>query len=204
MERFVVDITPFKKVLKLKRGLQLINHNFVFLKKSSWDKQQIAYKTFLFLKRFHQSRYNFAFKSNRLKLNSKNRRIAMKECFFNFELKLNILLWRLRLVSSIFEAQFFIKNGFVFVNDKRVISSNLLLKKGDIIFFTFPINKKKDSFHKDSVQEILCSFIELDLYSKTIIILNTVVRFSYSRSIKVPYTCPSRIQTWSGHSITGH
>jgi len=150
------------------------------LKKSSWDKQQVVYKNFLFLKRFHQSRYNFVFKTGTLKLSSKNRIVAMKECFFNFELKLNILFWRLRLVASTFEAQFFIKNGFVFVNNKCVTTSTFLLKKGDIIYFTFSINKQKNSFHKDSLQELLCSFVEFDLYSKTIVILKN--NFSFEDS----------------------
>jgi len=171
---------PFKKTPIIKRNLQLVNHNFVFLKKSSWDKQQVAYKNLLALGRFHQSRYNFVIKSKRLKLSSKNRKKAMTESFFNFELTLNILLWRLRLVSSTFEAQFFIKNGFVFINDKCITTSTLLLKKGDVITFTFPIDKKKSSFHKDSLQEILCSFIELDLYSKTIVVLKS--NFSFEDS----------------------
>ena len=101
-----------------------------------------------------------------------------KELLLNFLIKplfrLDILLSRLYFFSSCYHARQFIQSGYVQVNDKKV-KNNVLLKKGDIISFNLSKNQKNfdlsNLFTIHLNNNLFYSFVEVDHYTKTLIIL---------------------------------
>ena len=81
------------------------------------------------------------------------------------EFRLDILANRLELASSSFAARQSIHNGEILVNKKRV-SSNYIIKSGDIISFG-PTVKFLDLRNSNKI----FPFLEVDYYTKTIIVL---------------------------------
>ena len=106
---------------------------------------------------------------------------SSKELLLNYLVKplfrIDILLSRLHLFSSSYQARQFISNGYVKVNEKKV-SGNLSLKKGDIISFNFSKIQSNlnflNFFQRLLNNNLFYSFIEIDYYTKTIVILKNV------------------------------
>lgn len=93
-------------------------------------------------KMFYENRkiFNFFFKRKRLK-----RQHRVSKYFINFlnktskvllnsyEFKLSHILIKSHFFNNMLDSVFFIKNGFILVNDKIVLDSNFLIKAGDCI-----------------------------------------------------------------------
>ena len=174
------------------------------------------YKECLLRKIHLQQMYNnsFCFRSLKQKV-SKKKNLRYIDLFKYILVQhlyyLKILLWYLHFFSSTKEAAYFINRNYVFVNNKNV-SSNYLLKLGDIITF-HPIiledeklnyRKKSDFFNKIfffskkfKSQKILSKFyshIEIDYYSYTVIIVKDFASLNmddcsylFSRPFNVTY-----------------
>ena len=87
---------------------------------------------------------------------------------------MDILLSRFHLFSSSYQARQFISNGFILVNGKQ-ISGNFFLKKGDIV--SFNLSKVHENLEFSTLfnnflnNELFYSFVEIDYYTKTLIVL---------------------------------
>jgi ribosomal protein S4 len=81
-----------------------------------------------------------------------------KELFSIFESRLDIILFRLNFVSSLFEAKQLISHGKVVINSKVNHNFSYLVKKGDIISF-------KKSSHVILKDRLADSFSKFNFYS---------------------------------------
>ena len=98
--------------------------------------------------------------------------------------KLDILLWKLHFYNSCYEAQQCINNGLILVNDIKV-KPHFFLKKGDIIkiglsnSFSFNMQKRiRDTLLVLSKDSIFFPFLEIDYYTKTIVIVKGLEELS--------------------------
>tara|TARA_B100000242_G_scaffold44289_1_gene26417 strand:- start:427 stop:1119 length:693 start_codon:yes stop_codon:yes gene_type:complete len=152
------------------------------IKKTSsknWEKTTDYFKNEVVLKRSLINSFDSSIKFSSLKkgIKKSSKRIT-KELLLNFLIKplfrLDILLSRLYFFSSCYHARQFIQSGYVQVNDKKV-KNNVLLKKGDIISFNLSKNQKNfdlsNLFTIHLNNNLFYSFVEVDHYTKTLIIL---------------------------------
>jgi hypothetical protein len=148
--------------------------NFFLIKASYkyWERLQLKYKEGLILKRAVSYFYD----------NSFNIKIFFKNSSFHKDLldllvfliikplcKLEILLWKLNFFNSVYEVKQAIKNKKIFLNSFPV-KSNKSLKQGDIIYIT---NFKKKFITSNFF--LFFSFIEVDHYTNTIVLLKNPV-----------------------------
>ena len=172
-------ISSFKKTKwKVLQGFVNLKYKKTFINNSkikvkSWSseipkvnryfKENLALKNNLFLY------FNNSFKTSFWK-KTFNKKIGQKKSLFLKslvypEFRLDILANRLELASSSFAARQSIHNGEILVNKKRV-SSNYIIKSGDIISFG-PTVKFLDLRNSNKI----FPFLEVDYYTKTIIVL---------------------------------
>jgi ribosomal protein S4 len=97
---------------------------------------------------------------------------GLNSLLIKYLFRLDVLLWKVHIFSTIDEVKNFIKRGFILVNN-QIVEPTYMLKTGDVIF----LNYKKMSL---SIKQILrkfrfipkiYSFIELNLYIGLIVIL---------------------------------
>jgi len=63
------------------------------------------------------------------------------DLFFNLlENRLDVIVFRANIVENIISAKQIISHGHVYINKKKVLSSNFLLKTGDLVEFSPKIN----------------------------------------------------------------
>jgi ribosomal protein S4 len=93
------------------------------------------------------------------------------------EFKLSILLWKLNLFSSSFQASQAISEKKILINDAPV-KTNFLLLKGDIIRLRTESYKKNTDVRKSKIHfspsDIVSSFVEIDYYSSVIVIVKNL------------------------------
>ena len=132
-------INSYKNSWQIKNNLNLYFNNS--LKRKFWQKliskKNIDRKKFLFL-----------------------------NCLVYPEFKIDLLLDRLKIYTSNYSARQAIQRGEVLINDKKV-SSNYIVKKGDIISFS-----SKDNVLQIKNSNKIFPFLEIDFYTKTIIIIS--------------------------------
>jgi len=94
--------------------------------------------------------------------------------------RIDILLWYLKYYSSTYEAKQNIDNRKILVNNKSV-KANYYVKEGDIISLNFTSLLEKNNTYLNIKQKFtknknrrLCSFLEYDKYTNTIIVLKDV------------------------------
>jgi ribosomal protein S4 len=176
---------PFSRLLKFKRPKwhrvqQLLKKKFFFKKKiynnillkarsKKWEKLNLYYKEGLLLKRaillnFDNSLSIKYFKKHLLKKSLTTLNVFLKTLIKPF-FKLDILLWKLCFFNSTFEAKQAFLNNQISINSVK-IKKTLFLSKGDIIKLGF-LNKKIRPLNLN----FLNSFIEVDYYTNTIVIL---------------------------------
>ena len=104
-----------------------------------------------------------------------------KSCLIEPEIRLDILLFRLNFFSSSFQARQSLNEGEILVNG-QIVKGNCFLKKGDIISF---FSKKSNTLfdlkkivNKQSLSYSLCPFVEIDFYTKTIVIFKSLNEFT--------------------------
>lgn len=100
------------------------------------------------------------------------------QSIFQFEFRLNILLYRLRFFKTVREVNLFINLKLIKVNSKGV-KSNYSVSCGDIITFDVKINYL---FNLNSIQKnfLLKNFVEIDFYSNTIVILSSTTDVQFN------------------------
>lgn len=176
------------RLLKYTKRLPFNNLKFqVSFKK--WERVKNVYKSSLFLKRFYFHLYDhkLAYKIIKKKLLEVPNMsyISCFQSFMQFELRLDILLWRLRFFSTSHQASIVINHGFIKVNSK-VVKSNYILQPGDVVMvedtcnFLFFLRRLKKTF-------LMQNFFEVDYYTNNIIILDSLIsfdHFDYSLFIK--------------------
>ena len=153
-------------------SLKIFYNNFTIKSKyRSWDKLKTYFKEGLTMKNalntFFDNSVSLRYFKDFLKSKSiKNFNGAFYHYFLKLNSRLDILLWKLNFFHSSFQASQAIMSGKILVNNKKVFSKNFFIKEGDIISLNLIDNPQLNSF--DS--ELFFSILEIDYYTKTIII----------------------------------
>jgi ribosomal protein S4 len=152
------------------------------IKKSSnksWEKTTDYFRDETLLKRFLVNSFDSSIKLSSFQKSVKpSSKKITKDLLLHYLVKplyrVDILLSRFHLFSSSYQARQFISNGVVLVNGKQ-ISGNFFLKKGDIVSFNsskIHENLEFSTFFNNFLNnELFYSFVEIDYYTKTLIVL---------------------------------
>lgn len=169
-----------KKLATLNKNSNFFINPFIIKTSNKyWEKSTDNFRNEFQLKRFLINSFDSSVKISNLKKSLKvSSKKITKELLINYLVKplfrLDILLTRLYLFSSSYQARQFISNGSVKVNNKKVLG-NFSVSKGDIISFDFSnFNKNLDFSTVVTTflnNELFYSFVEIDFYTKTLIIL---------------------------------
>jgi hypothetical protein len=156
-----------------KANLIFKNHSILNSTTKRWDRYQQSYRTRLKLKKsiqilFANSVSNWYLKKIFLKKNYLTYKQLIQNSLFKTEYRIDILLWRLHFFNSFFLVKNSIKNKQLFLNNK-LINSIAFLKKGDIIQLPKTTKLRFNTYNTNSI--ILHTFLELDYYTNTIIIV---------------------------------
>lgn len=118
---------------------------FYFLKKKKKKFNTLQYN---FNKKriiWHQMKNLYGKKIKKLVYSKTQWKIAYNNNFYNYlvflELRLNILLIRIKFVSKLLIANFIIKNNFILINN-NIKKKNYIVKIGDIISLSLSLNNK--------------------------------------------------------------
>lgn len=175
--------TKWKKIKQvllnrpIKKNFFWSSKQLMYTKK--WFRCKSKYLTGVRLKNYFDCLYDQAFSlifyKNLKYLNKKvNKMLEYKIYLIKPEFRIDIFLWRLYFFSSCYHSKQGIITKKVKVNGQNV-HQNYFLKKGDVInlellsyytenSFKYLLNKRLNTAH-------LCTFIEIDYYTNTIIIL---------------------------------
>lgn len=187
----------FKKFKIKQKGFSNNLSLQVFFKR--WFKLKKKYSENLRLKRitsqiFDSSIRNLFFKTelkkNSNSLNKQFCKILIKPIF-----KINILLTKLFFFTSVYEANKVLQNKKVLLNGRSVRQPNVFLKKGDLITFSeFSFKKLINTLNSSSFFSFFYNFVEIDHYSKTIILLkdydslsNEDINLIYKKYLNIKY-----------------
>lgn len=174
----------FQKKLESVQKVQEYFVNPTVKKASSkyWEKSTDYFKDEIMLRRFLLNSFDSAIKLSNLKKKVKPSSSKItKSLLLNYLIKplfrIDILLSRLHFFSSSYQASQFISNGLVKINGKKV-KPNFFLKKGDIVTLdlsTFHNNLKFSTiFSRFLNNNLFYSFVEVDHYTKTLVILKNL------------------------------
>lgn len=145
-----------------------------------WDKSTDYFRDGIQLKRYLMNSYDASIKTAFLKKGSEKKK-TVKSLLLNFLVKpvyrVDILLSRLHFFYSLYQTRQFIKYGIILINGKKVDIS-YVLKKGDVISFNLKKTYKHLKFKEISTKFLnnnaIYSFIELDLYTNSLVILKDI------------------------------
>lgn len=185
LKNFPIRLLKFKKAkwltIKKKLGKNVSNKSICnpIVKKDffkNWFKLENFYykslKNNLLLKNYYSKLINI----KKLKKKKKSLKLTIDQnnlIFLQFEYTIDILLHKLYFFDSIYSAQNELKNGNILVNN-IICYNNKILQKGDIITFN-PLIKNRFNYEnnikKFSLTERILTFVEIDYYTKTIIII---------------------------------
>jgi hypothetical protein len=186
------------KVNKLKQIKKNILKNFFFnfvavkSKINSWQRLRFFFKESLFMKNAVRKYFDGQFSLSYFKKFFKKPQVrcfSIASVFIRPEFRLDILLWRLKIFSSVFYSKIAIRNKQVTVNNLTK-NFDFYLVKGDIIKFSnIKTYSLKKYFLKYFKIIFIPSFIELDFYTNTIVVLKSFNNFKigdFSSVIKEP------------------
>lgn len=168
--------------------------NFVAVKSkiNSWQRLRFFFKESLLMKNAVRKYFDGQFSLSYFKKAFKKpqtRCFSISSVFIRPEFRLDVLLWRLKIFSSVFFAKKAIRNKQVTVNGLNK-NFDFYVVKGDVIKFsqtkTYSLKKY---FLKYFKLIFLPSFIELDFYTNTIVVLKSFNHFKindFSSVIKEP------------------
>jgi hypothetical protein len=158
--------------------LKVFFFNFVatISKVNSWQRLRFFYKESLLMKnavrKYFDGQYSLAY-FKRLVKKPRLRSFTLASVFIRPEFRLDILLWRLKIFTSVFLAKFAIRNQQIFVNG-LIKNYDVVLGAGDVIKFsqirTYNLRKYFLKYFKVT---FIPSFIELDFYTNTIVVLKS-------------------------------
>jgi ribosomal 50S subunit-recycling heat shock protein len=171
-----------KKKSKKSKLLNNFYFNFTHVKSKlySWSNQRWFFKEDLLMKssiiKYFDNGFSIDFFKKQFIKNTK-RAYAISSIFARPEFRADVLLWRLKYFNSIYLAQRGIKTGQILLNNKR-IDSKFFLKQGDVLKIRF---NKSYSFKKTLAKRFkvlfIPSFVEVDYYTNTVIILKNYFNF---------------------------
>lgn len=152
----------------------------------AWAKKSNSYLNGIHTKNKVLQYYDFSIGVKHLKKSFKKSHYDIRKSilltFIKPEFRVDILLWRLNFFSSSYQARQSLENGEILINNYPSSISRLLLKKGDVIHFCDQDRVKlleiKTNLKKLSLQNTFFSFIEVDFYTKTIIIIKDLKSLS--------------------------
>lgn len=190
-----------KKIFKFnKTKVQKVNilknlfFNFVTIKSkvNSWQRLRFFYKETLFMKnivrKYFDGRFSLSYFKKLFK-KPRTRSFSLASIFIRPEFRLDILLWRLKIFSSVFFIKLAIRKKQITVNGEFK-NFDFFLKKGDVIRFSQEkVYNLKKHFLKYFKVIFIPSFVELDFYTNTIIVLKNFNNFKvneFSSVIKEP------------------
>jgi ribosomal protein S4 len=166
------------RLKKSKQNSSLVNTFLIKNSFKTWSKTKKYYKIGFKNKNILLNRFDKAIKFSFLKKRSKFC-ILKKDFILNYlvypEFRIDILLWNLNLFYSSYQARQSINNNDILVNGKFV-KANTFLKKGDIISFIdkgYNNHDFKKIVDTCSKNEKFLTFVEIDYYTKTIVILKS-------------------------------
>lgn len=171
-----------KKKPKKSKLLSNFYFNFTHIKSKfySWGNQRWFFKEDLLMKSSIIKYFDYGFSIDFFKKQfTKNTKktYAISSIFARPEFRVDVLLWRLKYFNSIYLAQRGIKTGQIFVNNK-CINSKIFLKQGDVLNTCF---NKSYFFKKVLIKRFkilfIPSFVEVDYYTNTVIILKNYFNF---------------------------
>jgi ribosomal protein S4 len=185
----------FNRVKKIKTNiLKNFYFNFIAVKSkvNSWQRLRFFFKESLFMKnavrKYFDGQFSLSYFKKLFK-KSRTRCFSISSIFIRPEFRLDILLWRLKIFSSVFFAKQAIRNKKVTVNGLNK-NFDFYLVKGDVIKFSqIKTYNLKRYFTKYFKLIFIPSFIELDFYTNTIIVLKSFNNFKisdFSSVIKEP------------------
>lgn len=118
------------------RYLSTQKHNRL---RSLYKQKLISLRKFKFLFGFFKTKsvQNFIGKLKR-----KKKRLLLRMCISMLFLKLDVFLFRLNFVKTIYEAKQLIRIGAVYVNGTKIQNSSYCLRKGDVLMIA-PLFRKK-------------------------------------------------------------
>jgi hypothetical protein len=185
----------FFKFNKIKENiLKNFYFNFVAVKSkiNSWQRLRFFFKESLFMKNAVRKYFDGQFSLSYFKKSFKTpqtRCFSISSIFIRPEFRLDILLWRLKIFSSVFFSKLAIRNKQVTVNGLNK-NFDFYLVKGDVIKFSqIKTYNLKKYFLKYFKIIFIPSFIELDFYTNTIVVLKSFNNFKigdFSSIIKEP------------------
>ena len=167
--------SKWKKVKKFnffRRKFFLFNKNPASLRKSNkiiWKRLKFSYKNNLLFKLKYRCRFDFSVPLKSIKFLTKKSE-ALSYNLLRFEYKLDVLLWKLKFFKSTFHARQAIQKGIILLNNNILTSTQKYLNQGDILRITnlnIPLNKSLTK------KEIKNSFLEIDYYTKTLVIIKS-------------------------------
>ncbi len=162
-----------KKKLKNKYKLKFFNYTKILCSYKRWSRYKFQYKNSLNLTKNYQLLFGNSLENKYLKfffLKHKPKEYIsfIQTYLIKMEYRLDILLWRLQIFSSLFEALHEIKNNQILINNKQVLKKDFL-QVGDILYIPriFLINFKKN------LGKIIIyhTFLEIDYYTNTVVIV---------------------------------
>lgn len=183
----LLNFSKKKKKLKDNKFKKIRNNLSVKIDFKTWEKVKAFYQngrkiTNLIFNIFDQAFTNSEFRLNLLSLKASNKTLDVyRQTLLRPEFKLSILLWRLNLFCSCFQASQAIDEEKVIVNGKPV-GNNFSVLKGDIICLISEDYKKNTNIRKSKIQfsssDTISTFVEIDYYSNLIIIIKDLKELS--------------------------
>jgi len=169
--------TKWKKIkkifLKTKKNSVFIDHTTQVLQTKTWDRIKNYYKNKLRSNLTLKQRYDCNL-MNYIHYHCNEKKYFLKNYIKN-EYRIDVLLCNLNFFSSIYHARQHIKNNWDLINDRVNFSEHSVLMKGDVIQLLY-IKKSLPSIIK---KELKFSFLEVDYYTNTVIILKNINEINY-------------------------
>jgi len=128
-------------------------------------------------KRFDFAVRNSFFSKVFLNLKSKNKENIFTQILIKPEFRIDILLSRLKFFATSYQVRQHLNSNLILVNNKPV-SGNFFLKKGDVITFKKGIFKSPVTDRLLN-NEMLFSFVEIDYYSQTLVLLKDYTSLTF-------------------------
>lgn len=179
--------TRKKKKVKDCKPKKIRNNLFVKVDFKTWEKVKIFYQNGRKITNLIFNIFDQAFTNSELKVNLLGSKASGKildvyrQTILRPEFKLSILLWRLNLFCSSFQASQAIDEKKVIVNGKPV-GNNFSILKGDIIYLITENYKKNTNIRKSEIEfslsDTVSTFVEIDYYSNLIVVIKDLKNLS--------------------------
>ena len=198
LEQYPLKINSFKRpkwhplqkrikaTIKKNQIIFLNNYSKNKLNFKSCDRLKRYYKTGQIYKKLFFCLYDNSFNYNIVKKYidlKKSRLLFLCSFLINTVCRVDLLLWKLNFCKSVFESRQFIDTKKIFVNNILTFKHSKQLHKGDILEIkNFKLLNKfslKSNLLRFSKNLFLLSFLEVDYYTGTIVMIKDLESFSF-------------------------